>query len=172
MNYDINEHRKSFCLWAAFRAAQAGSAKAKGKELTSALEACGITKFLDSSSNENCDERQFNENHRAWVTAICNHIRSTYKKEISYGIASKLVAVYIKSYFILAGKQDTCLAKVAHPPIDSFLLKGVDEACGTNLAGKYKWQKLDEKTYFELLSELHKIKGVGPFWSIEKYWKL
>lgn len=172
MNYDINEYRRAFCLWAAFRAAQAGSSKAKGKEFTSALEACGLIDFLDTPNSEDCDEEQFNEKHKGWVSFICNHIRSNYSKEISYGIAAKLVAVFIKGYFILAGKQGTCLAKVAHPPIDSFLLEGIDEDCGTNLSKRYKWQKLDEDTYFKLLSELNKIKGAGPFWAIEKYWKL
>jgi hypothetical protein len=172
INYDINEYRKAFCLWAAFRAAQAGSAKAKGKELTSALESCGLIEFIDSPKSENCDEQQFNQNHKIWVSFICDHIRSKYRKEISYGIAAKLVAVFIKGYFILDGKQETSLAKVAHPPIDSFLLKGIDEDFKTNLTTRYKWQKLKEDTYFELISELHKIKGAAPFWSIEKYWKL
>lgn len=172
MNYDINEYRRAFCLWAAFRSAQAGSSKAKGKEFTSALESCGLIEFLDDPNSEDCDEQQFNEKHKEWVSFICDHVRSKYGKEVSYGIAAKLVAVFIKGYFILSGKQGTCLAKVAHPPIDSFLLKGIDENRGTNLSKRYKWQKLDERTYFELLSELHKIKGAGPFWAIEKYWKL
>jgi len=172
MNYDINEYRRAFCLWAAFRSAQAGSSKAKGKEFTSALESRGLIEFLDAPNNEDCDEQQFNEKHNEWVSFIRDHVRRKYGKEVSYGIAAKLVAVFIKGYFILSGKQGTCLAKVAHPPIDSFLLKGIDENRGTCLSKRYKWQKLDEKTYFELLSELHKIKETEPFWAIEKYWKL
>lgn len=172
MNYDINEYRKAFCLWAAFRAAQAGSAKAKGKELTQALESCGLIDFLDSRQNENCDEQQFNQKHNEWIAFIQKHVHSNHNKHISYGIAAKLVAVFIKGYFILAGKQGTQLAKVAYPPIDSYLLKGIDREFKTNLSKQYKWQKLNDKTYFELLAELRKIKGARPFWEIEKYWEL
>jgi hypothetical protein len=172
MNYNINKYRKDFCVWAAFRAAQAGSSKAKGKEFSSALEVCGLFEFLDAPESEECDEQQFNEWHKVWVSSIRNHIRSKYGKEISYGIAAKLVAVFIKGYFILAGKEGTRLAKVAHPPIDSFLLDGIDQDCGTKLSKKYRWQKLDEDAYFKLVSELNEIKGEGPFWYIERYWKL
>jgi hypothetical protein len=172
MNYDISKCRRDFCIWAAFRAAQAGSAKVKGKALSSALDACGLFEFLDNPANEKCDEQQFNEKHRAWVSSIRKHIRSNCGKDISYGIAAKLVAVFIKGYFILAGKHGTRLASVAHPPIDRFLLKGIDEACGTNLYKKYKWTKLHKNTYLKLLSELRKVIGAEPFWSIEKYWKL
>ena len=172
INHDVKKYRRDFCLWATVRAAQAGSAKAKGNEFTSALEACGLIEFLDTSNSAECDEQQFNEKHKGWISFIRNHIRSKYRKEISYGIAAKLVAVFIKGYFILDGNQETSLAKVAHPPIDSFLLKGIDEDCKTNLARSYKWQKLEEDSYFKLISELHTIKGAGPFWAIEKYWKL
>lgn len=172
MKYDINEYRKSFCLWAAFRAAQAGSAKAKGKELTEALKSCGLIEFLDSPQNENCDEQQFKQNYKEWISFIQRHVHSNHGKQISYGIAAKLVAVFIKGYFILAGKQETQLARVAYPPIDSYLLKGIDDKFNTTLSKKYKWQKLDDKTYFELLSELSELNGDRPFWAIEKYWKL
>ncbi len=172
MNYDINEHRRAFCIWAAFRAAQAGSSKAKGNEFASALASCGLIEFLDVPNNENCDEHQFNQKHKEWISFIRRHVHSNHDKEISYGIAAKLVAVFIKGYFILAGKEETHLAKIAHPPIDSYLLKGIDDKFKTTLSKKYKWQKLDSETYFELLSELRKIKGDGPFWAIEKYWKL
>jgi len=172
MDYDIKQYRKDFCKWAAFRAAQARGLNVKREEFISALKASGLIEFLDDPSNAGCDKQRFDKSHRDWVSSIRDHIRFQYKKGISYGIAAKLVAIFIKGYFILAGKEETPLAKVAHPPIDSYLLKGIDEQYKTNLSNKYKWSKLDEEKYLELLSELRKINGDQPFWKLERYWKL
>jgi hypothetical protein len=68
------------------------------------------------------------------------------------------------------------LAEVAHPPIDSDLLK--------NLAGcermdrstkKYletvKWTRLGEEEYFRLIDTLRRLGCLtSPYWKLERYW--
>ena len=83
------------------------------------------------------------------------------------------MGIFVKGYFILAGNEDTPLSKVAHPPIDSFLLKGIDKAKGTKLDKEYKWQKLDKEKYYELLAKLEaQLVENEELWKIEKYWDL
>lgn len=173
MEYTIEEYRRGYTIWAAYRAAQAGSSKAKGPEFSSALKSCGVIEFFQGYSGSCVTEAKLNARHREWCWAVMDHLEENYQKEVSYGIAAKLIAVFLKGDFILSGHGYTPLGRIVHPPIDSFLLKGVDSAMGTKLCSTYKWQKLDEDTYFELLSKLRQcIESDVPFWHIEQYWEL
>ncbi len=94
-------------------------------------------------------------------------------KKTTYGIAAKLISIFLKYYFILAGNENTSLVKVIHSLIDSYLLKSVDSATETKLDKDYKWEKPNKEKYFELLKILNsKLKPNEEFWRIEKYWKL
>jgi len=68
---------------------------------------------------------------------------------------------------MLLGNEETSLGLVIHLPIDSSLLKGIDKEKNTKLDKKYKWQKLDEQQYFELI-EIFKVKIIPnePLWKI------
>jgi hypothetical protein len=173
MSFTVQKYRLEFAIWAAYKAAQAGSSKAKGVEFSEALKECGVVLYINKYVKEEVDANTFKEKHDEWCEAVIKHIKKKYGKEITYGIAAKLIGIFIKGYFILESNEDHPLAKVAHPPIDSFLLKGIDKSKGTKLGKEYKWQKLDKEKYYELLA---KLKGLlendEGFWCIEKYWKL
>jgi len=173
MAFTVKTYRFEYAVWAAYRAAQAGSSKAKGPEFSDALKQCGIVSYLDSYEGIMVDSDTYKKNHDKWCEEVIRHLKDVYKKEITYGIAAKLLGIFIKGYFILAGNEDQPLSKVAHPPIDSYLLKGIDKAKGTKLNEDYKWQKLDKEKYYELLSALRDmLEDDEEFWRIEKYWKL
>ncbi len=173
MNFTVREYRLAYATWAAYRAAQAGSSKAKGKELSSALNNCGVISYLDTYDGAEIGADAYREKHDEWCVAIIQYVKENFKKEITYGISAKLLGVFIKGYFILAGNERQPLSKIAHPPIDSFLLKGLDKEKGTNLDKEYKWQKLDKEKYYELLAKIKKCLGENEeLWKIEKYWKL
>lgn len=174
MTYTVTEYRLDYAIWAAYRAAQAGSAKAKGPELSEALKNCGVISYINSYSRcQVISENDFNDRHKKWCKLIIEKVETDFQKEISYGIAAKLLNVFFKGYFILAGNENTSLGMVAHPPIDSVLLKAFDKEKSTKLANKYKWQKLNETEYFDLIRFLKiGIDNNEPFWKIEKYWKL
>jgi len=173
MPHSLNKYRLDYTIWAAYRAAQAGSSKAKGCEFTSALKTCGVIKYIDNYDQSNMDQADFDELHRKWCKSIIGHIKKQYEKDISYGIAAKLVGVFLKGYFILANNEKSSLSKVIHPPIDSYLLKGIDANKSTNFSDEYKWQKLGENDYFVLLNKLCKYLRQGePLWYLEEYWVL
>ena len=142
MTFTVHEYRLGYAVWAAYRAAQAGSSKAKGPEFSAALKKCGVVAYLDSYDGSEVDSDVYKENHDKWCEEPVDYIKKTYNKEITYGIAAKLIGIFVKGYFILAGNENQPLSKVAHPPIDSYLLKGIDKEKGTKLDKEYKWQKL------------------------------
>lgn len=173
MTFTVKEYRLEYAVWAAYRAAQAGSSKAKGRELSSALRQSGIIEYIDEYKGAEVEQDDFDNKHKDWCKSIIKHVKENYSKDITYGIASKLVGVFLKGYYILAGNHEKPLAKVIHPPIDSYLLKGIDSEKKSTLASDYKWQKLDEKKYFELVDKLkYYVDKTEQFWRIEKYWKL
>ncbi len=173
MTFTVRDYRLGYAVWAAYRAAQAGSSKAKGIELSAALKNCGVVSYIDDYDEGEVSQETYKEKHDEWCAAVIKYIKDNFKKEITYGIAAKLVGVFVKGYFILAGNEDQSLSKVAYPPIDSFLLKGIDKEKGTKLEKEYKWQKLDKEKYYELLTKLKEHLGENEeFWKIEKYWKL
>lgn len=173
MTFTLRDYRLGYAIWAAYRAAQAGSSKANGKELSAALKNCGVVSYIDNYDGSEITPQTYKEKHDDWCAAVIKYIRDNFKKEITYGIAAKLLAIFMKGYFILANNEAQPLSKVAHPPIDSFLLKGIDKENGTKLDKEYKWQKLDKDKYYELLTNLKNHLGENEeFWKIEKYWKL
>jgi hypothetical protein len=173
MTFTIQEYRLEYAVWAAYRAAQAGSAKAKGPELSDALKKCGVVAYIDSYDGKEVDPDTYRKNHDKWCEETIKHLKNNFNKDITYGIAAKLVGIFIKSYFILAGNEKQPLSKVAHPPIDSFLLKGIDKEKGTKLEKEYKWQKLNKDQYYELLEKIRgNLEKDEEFWKIKKYWKL
>lgn len=173
MTFTVREYRLGYAVWAAYRAAQAGSSKANGKELSAALKNCGVVSYIDDYDGAEISPDTYKDKHDQWCAAIIKHVMSNSKKEITYGIAAKLLGIFVKGYFILAGNESQSLSKVAHPPIDSFLLKGIDKAKGTKLDKEYKWQKLDKEKYYKLLDKLKgQLDENEELWKIEKYWKL
>jgi Protein of unknown function (DUF938) len=173
MTYTIAKNRLDFAIWAAYRAAQAGSAKGTGPELSKALKISGVITYIDSYTGILVTDLEFNTLHKKWCHLIMNTLKHECNKEISYGRSAKLLNVFLKGYFILANNEQTPLGMVVHPPIDSKLIESMDKAKKTKYHNKYKWQKLNEHEYFEILGILKSmIEPNDPLWKIEQYWSL
>ncbi|MBI4027331.1 MAG: hypothetical protein HY360_20265 [Verrucomicrobia bacterium] len=170
MPYTIAEARHRFSLWAACRAAQAGFAQGTREQFTGALNHCKIRIFLENTANHSATQRAFDQQHHRWVSSMRRFMMRRFRRKLSYGVAAKLISIYIKSFFILGGFEQTQLAQVAHPPIDSILLKGVDRVRATNLSSRYKWKKLTAPKYRALITKLRALHGEPAFWKIEEHW--
>lgn len=173
MAHTLDRYRLDYTIWAAYRAAQAGSSKAKGSEFTFALKACGVIEYIDRYKNEKISQNEFDSLHRDWCDSIINTLKNDFSKNIEYGIAAKLIGVFLKGYFILANNEKQPLSVVIHPPIDSFLLKGIDSKNNTNYFNAYRWQKLSKPQYFELFTAIKShLKDGEPLWFLEEFWIL
>jgi hypothetical protein len=65
-----------------------------------------------------------------------------------YGVASKIIAIYFKVSVIIPNKEPRILTEKIYPPIDSYnisRIKGFE---------KFKWTKLDEPTFYKMISSL------------------
>jgi hypothetical protein len=171
MTYSLQTARNHFYSWAACRAAQAGSAKARRNELLDALSHSGVIEYLQQQPAQGLTADQLDALYYAWVEGVLARLRTQYGKNVSFGIAAKLISVYLKGAWVLHSNADCELAKLVHPPIDSILLEAIDAAKGTRLSREYKWQKLDRAKYEALIGILREIAGPEPLWKLEEHWR-
>lgn len=175
--YDLEQHRHKFAVWAAARAAQRGFTSV-GK-LRKALEGSGVREFLREDDLESVTAASFERHHLKWCRKIVSELRDlgVQADRVSFGRAAKLVAVYIKSMIVLGEKCGSSLASVAHPPIDSILLRNASRCSSIHSSfksswAKKRWTKLKEDEYYSLIKELREaMKPESRFWMLERYWK-
>lgn len=94
----------------------------------------------------------------------------------SYGRATKLIAVYLKS-MIVVQENPNSIANIIHPPIDRIVLQGISKDDNIVHPNKQywkhiKWTQLDEPLYRQLMSDFRQVFEGQPLWHIEKYWVL
>jgi len=171
MTYSLAVAQKHFYSWAACRAAQAGSSKAKRREFLGALQHSGVMEYLTQKPTPAPTADQFDALFYNWVERTIDFLKTEHQKEVSFGVSAKLISVYLKGAWVLHSTENCSLARLIHPPIDSILLQAIDSVKGTSLSKKYKWQKLDRPQYESLLKSLRSIANNGPFWQIEEHWR-
>jgi hypothetical protein len=176
VNYDITDHRHRFSVWAAARAAQRSFTSVD--VLRDALEKCGVVDFLKAGGGaEDIDDGRFAQLHRTWCRSIVDHLMVRGLEGVTFGRAAKLIAIYLKSMVVLGpGGADTSFARVAHPPIDSILLRNCSKAQDIDSRHKrglrgVRWTQLDEASYYNLIDQLRTVvPSPEPFWKIERFW--
>jgi hypothetical protein len=172
MSYEITEHSHRFSVWAAARATQRGFTSVD--VLRDALEGSGVVEFLRRADAYGTDAGCFRTLHEGWCRSIINSLEARHMNA-TFGRAAKLIAVYLKSRVVLA-RPETILARVAHPPIDSILLRNVVRAHELQSPHKYtwakiKWTQLNETSYYILVGQLLALLPDGePFWKLEQFW--
>lgn len=171
MAYPFSLHLHRFAIWTAARAVNRNFINTKC--IQEAIEEINLQQELfQLSTDVNLNQDTFDAFHRKAAMALIESLQiklGVNGKKASYGRAAKIIAMYIKTCYILIHPNSN-LSKIAHPPIDSILLK--------NLAGKHKalkvgdlrWTYLDEIAYFELIATLRKNFSLNYFWELEEYW--
>ena len=174
MPYDLFTHRHNFAVWAAARAAQRGFTSVQN--LAAALEASGVHRFLADLESLNITCERFEELHRIWCRTIVDYLNDCKIKNVTYGRAAKLLAVYLKSMVVTGGAGYSSLARCIHPPIDRRLLQAlagdIRYAEEKRVAWRQtNWTQLNEAEYYELIEGLRGVlPAESPFWMLEKYW--
>ncbi len=162
--------RHRYYAWAACRAVQAGSSKAKRHEFIDALESCGVVKAALTWNEVPTDRQAYDALFFAWVENVVDHVQDKYQKRVSFGIAARLVSVYLKGALLLHGEVDSPAVAHVHPPIDRLLLKALDTRFNTRLSKRFKWQKIGRAAYQELIDELRELDPDQPLWLLERHW--
>ena len=128
----------------------------------------------------------FDKLHREWCEqVVCYFGKNGVSANINnraakmYGRAAKLVGVYLKCMVVIGPSAKTQLAHVAHPPIDSNLLKELAKVPGISPKAKKtfsdtRWTDLDFDGYDNLIETIRaeeKLQeDIDPFWRLERYW--
>lgn len=176
MAYDHFEHRHRFAAWAAARAAQRGLTSTD--VLCAALEASALPEFVRRKGASRIDAASFERQHRSWCRSILKFLKRRGIKAATYGRAAKLVAIYLKAMVVVGPGASSSLAAVAHPPIDSILLKCLAANPGVQPSLKPRlhstvWTKLDERDYYSLIVALRSVLAPSdPWWKLEEFWNV
>jgi hypothetical protein len=163
--YSIEQHRHQFAVWAAARAVQRGFAGSTTDAIETALGSCGVREDIANGM----DVSDYDECHSKWCDSVMQSLNS------SYGQAAKVIAIYVKATLVIP-HPESALACVAHPPIDSFVLKNLmnDARVSDGLrqfCAPLRWTQMDKDLYVQLIKLLRSeicVNGT-PFWHLERY---
>lgn len=172
-NYSIEEHTHRFGLWTAARAAS--TSRFSNSEIATFIKDCNLKEALDElRGSHNMDH----EIYREWFIKKANSITacmSKYenekdkKRKKGFGIAAKIVSIYVKTVEVIPSKGSSKISHVAFPPIDRFLLSGLRKELQIE---NITWSAMDEKQFMKLIEKLKVFISDKPFWALEYYWDL
>lgn len=164
MSYTFDEHRYNFAVWTAARAIQRGLSNASSANISQLFKQLKIVNRIKPDNIKNAND--FDTFHKEFCKNLINEAKKL-EIDLEYGRAAKLLAVFIKSYYILPEKGKGQFSKYAHPPIDRIMQEKAKKE--KKLKTIQSWTKLNEKQYFELLNKLRVDENKG-LWYLERFW--
>lgn len=174
-HYYIEQHSHLFAAWAAGRAASVKGCRFKVRQGREILEACGFTPGFSSPEQLPTPEA-IDARHRKWRLAAIKAARSQ-GKNLTHGVAAKLINVYLKSRFVCGGHHKHERVRALHPPIDDQLLKALAKnnvggfAKDWRKARQTRWSKFDSAEYEDVIALIRACQAGRPLWKIEEFWK-
>lgn len=166
MSFTFDEHRYNFAVWTAARAIQRGLSNASSANIAKIFKKMDIVGTLAKTSIKS--ETNYDTFQKAACKAMIEFANEL-NLELSYGRASKLLAIYIKTYYVLPDKGEGNISKFAHPPIDNMQLENSKRV--QSIRPIPKWTLMGEDEYFNVINEFRKL-NLDSFWMLEKYWNV
>ena len=173
-NYTFSQHRHNFAIWTASRAAMRGLKEGKTINVKKIIEISELQQFANDTldySSEEYDEfhsRCAQELIESFSKLGCNVGTNN---ALSYGRAAKIIAIYLKTSIVFCSNGKCNKSKVIHPPIDETLLIQMSKDYESLRDLKeIKWTNLDEKGYFNVVSQIKKH-FVRFDWTLEEFWR-
>jgi hypothetical protein len=165
MEYLFTEHIHRFSVWTAARAVQRGFTTTK--KIQKAIEDSPLPSFLKNPISE---EKAFDHWHKTTAkTLISKFEKGT---ECSYGQAAKIIAIFLKTAWVIRHPADDPVSAVIHPPIDRILLENLcRDAQFSNLKSikSIAWTSFTSSEYWKVANEIRKSAGLFN-WRLEKFW--
>lgn len=166
--YTADMHRTRYAAWAASRAIGRGASGISTARVFRAMERVDLEGRLKTtvfSSRAAYDK---------WHVGMVERIQKAAVSEgmqLTFGLASKVLAIHIKTLHIIVGKRKDLL-RFAHPPVDRIVLKkGLPKDLRNNLTllGWTHFSREDYRRVFKALEE-HVLDSNQPRWKIEACW--
>lgn len=172
--YTIDEHMHRFAVWTAARAAS--RSRLKNSEIEYLIKASNLREEINNlKTNVDLSEPEY----RNWLKKKGDEIVklahdknwSDFKtKTFKFGLAAKIISIYIKTVEVLPTKGLSLLSRVAHPPIDGILLRSLSSTAVGKMKANwstFEWPEY-ESTINRILVEYHSVPG----WKMEHCWKV
>ena len=167
--YTMEEHIHRYSCWTAARAASVG--RFSNDEMIQFITESDLKNELDKIRGKEISSAEYME----WFIIQADRILTNMEKyksskdkifrHISFGIAAKVVSIYVKTAEIIKSGGLSPISQVAFPPVDSYLLKGLN-------IKNVVWSNLEKDPFIELIKDLEKRNNGKPFWRLEYYWNL
>lgn len=97
-------------------------------------------------------------------------------EKINYGVAAKLINVYLKTILVCGGYHEHEKVKKIHPPIDRLLLTELakkDDSYLKKIWKKYAekgWSKFDSADYQAVIRSVKDFVQLEALYTIESFW--
>lgn len=178
MTYNFAEHAHRYACWTAARAASIS--RFSNSEISGFIEAIQLRQQVEQLQQKDTVSKDL---FRDWFIATAEELAQTMaaylpklqpgkailKRNISFGIAAKVIAIYIKTFDVLPSRGQSVLAAVAYPPIDSILIGNLSKKWPIDKS--IKWSQLDQEKFMRLLDDISRNFGDHPWWKLEENWK-
>lgn len=165
MSYSFNEHKHRYAIWTAARAAQRSFTTTKN--IKEAICATSLKDFCESDCV--VSQVDFDQHHKEWCKTIIKTF-AQFGVPCSYGRAAKIIAIYLKTSYVLANSAEAEKCFVIHPPIDRILLSFLSKFEKLKDLNKLNWTQFQEEDYWKLVERL-RLEFKYFDWRLEEYWK-
>lgn len=173
-NYSIEEHTHRFAVWTAARAAS--RSRLKNTEVELLIDQSGLRVQVDMLRQKADLTEMY---YRNWIKEIGEKICQLVKeqdwgdfkhKTFHFGLAAKIISIYIKTVEVLPSKGTSLLSEIAYPPIDGILLRNLNTKHHLKL--KVNWSTFEWDQYINVVDEINRQYSITPKWKIEVEWKI
>lgn len=174
IDYSIEEHIHRFAVWTAARAAS--RSRLKNTEVELLIKQSNLKKKVEELRQlPGLNEKIYNNWIKETGENICSIVSAQNWKDFKlktfkFGLAAKIISIYIKTVEIIPTKGLSLLSIIASPPIDSILLKNLNSKHQLKL--KVNWSTFNWEQYANVIDELNRLYPLIPKWKIEILWKI
>jgi hypothetical protein len=169
-NYTIDDHIHRYSIWTAARASQRGLKNLTIKKVKNIIENVNLKQRIEvyRNSESEINNKTFTIFHKEVANDIIKQ-GEILKINLTYGRASKIISIYLKTAIVIPEKGKDIFSNTLHAPIDSILLKALSKEFKKLNWKKLTWTKFKEDEYWKLIEELiHN--GLPINWKLENYW--
>lgn len=179
--FTIENHKYKFAVWAAGRAASVKDQRFSVKSAKKLIDHINLQAYIDKPDSL---PDNFDTIHHTWCKSLIEKSVEIFDekvqlKKIKYGVAAKLINVYLKTILVCGRYHEHEKVKKIHPPIDRLLFKGLAQ-CNVGgqkdfwkeHLGKGKgWSQIDEEAYKEVIEKIKECTASGSgLYTIEHFW--
>ena len=179
--FDIKNHKHKFAVWAAGRAASVKDQRFSVESAKKLIDHINLQEYIDKPDSLTDN---FDTIHDTWCKSLIEKSveifdKKVQLKKIKYGVAAKLINVYLKTILVCGRYHEHEKVKMIHPPIDRLLFKGLAKCNVGGLKGFWKehlkkgkgWSQFDEKAYKEVIEKIKECTASDSgLYTIEHFW--